>query len=65
MVLLRMAKRKNLVLMQKIAYIGSRKHTFRVQKTVILHKIYVLVTLVVFLAIYIPNRAKPSIFTNM
>ncbi len=65
MVLLRMAKRKNIVVIQKIAYIGSRKHTFRVYKTVFLHKTDVLVILVVFLAIPTPKRSKPSRFTNM
>ena len=60
-----MAKRKNLGVMQKITYIGSKKHTFRVQKTVILHKTDVLVILVVFLAIPAPKQSKPAIFTNM
>ena len=41
-----MSKRKNLGVMQKIAYIGDGKHTFRRVKTVNLRKTNVLVTLV-------------------
>jgi len=64
-VLLRMAKRKNLDIMQKIAYIGDRKHSFRIVKTLFLHKTYVLVILVPFLAYSAPKPAKLYNCTNM
>ena len=60
-----MAKRKNLSVMQKIAYIRDGKHTFRVYKTINLHKTDVLVTLVSFSAYLAPISAKLYLCTNM
>ena len=64
-VLLRMAKRKYLGVMQKTAYIRDGKHTFTVLKTLFLHKTDVLVTLVPFLAYLAPKQSKLFICTNM
>jgi len=60
-----MAKRKNLGVMQKIAYIGDRKHTFRIVKTIFLHKTNVLVTLVSFFTYLHPKQTKLYFCTNI